>query len=123
MSITILAEILAECGRETVFGVLARGVRVIMSISTPDGIQECVEHSSIVWEAIKTGKVEMRDLHVLWLDLANAYGSILHDLVQKALQYYHISEWVANIVLSNYIKTTFFIRILNEGSNVTMDED
>ena len=102
MPITILAEILAECGRETVFGVLARGVRVIMSISTPDGIQECVEHSSIVWEAIKTGKVEMRDLP------ANAYGSILHDLVQKALQYYHISEWVANIVLSNYIKTTFF---------------
>ena len=100
------------------FGVLARRVRTYLSdneyINTSvqkdgiQGMQGCVEHSSMVWEAIKTAKEEKRDLHVVWLDLANAYGSIPHDLVQKALQYYHIPEWVSNMVQSYY--NNFWIR-------------
>ena len=78
------------------FGVLARRVRTYQSdneyVNTSvqkggiQGMQGCVEHSRMVWEVIKTAKEEKRDLHVVWLDLANAYGSIPHDLVQKALQ-------------------------------------
>lgn len=36
----------------------------------------CVEHLAIIWEQIQSAKRSRSDLHIVWLDLANAYGSV-----------------------------------------------
>lgn len=42
------------------------------------------------------------DLTVVWLDLANAYGSTLHDLIRTALKYYHIPDHI-RAMISSYL--------------------
>ncbi|KAK0150885.1 hypothetical protein N1851_008007 [Merluccius polli] len=44
------------------------------------GFPGCVEHSAMIWDQIQTAKREKSDLHVVWLDLENAYGSVPHHL-------------------------------------------
>lgn len=46
---------------------------------------------------MKTG-----DLVVLWLDLANAYGSIPHKLVELALHRHHVSSKIKVLILDYY---------------------
>lgn len=43
-------------------------------------------------EQIQTAKREKRDLHVVWLDLANAYGSVPHQLIAFVLDHLYIPE-------------------------------
>lgn len=45
---------------------------------------------------------ENRELAVIWLDLANAYGSIPHKLVATALTRYHVPEWIKDLVVDYY---------------------
>lgn len=45
------------------------------------GFPGCIEHSSVIWDQIQLAKREKSDLHVVWLDLANAYGSVPHKLL------------------------------------------
>lgn len=40
------------------------------------GFSGCTEHASVIWEQIQGAKREKSDLHVVWLDLTNAYGSV-----------------------------------------------
>ena len=44
----------------------------------------------MIWEAIQKAKVNKKDLDVIWLDLANAYGSIPHQMIHLSLQMYHV---------------------------------
>ena len=37
------------------------------------GISGCLEHATMIWEAIQRRKSERLNLDVEWLDLANAY--------------------------------------------------
>jgi len=43
------------------------------------GIPGCVENAFALWDAIRKAKETKGDLTVTWLDLANAYGSVLSD--------------------------------------------
>ena len=43
------------------------------------------------------------DLTVVWLDLANTYGTVPHKLIETALENYHIPEKIARIV-RNYLE-------------------
>lgn len=45
------------------------------------GFPGCIEHSSAIWDQIQRTKREKSDLYVVWLDLANAYGSVPHKLI------------------------------------------
>ena len=54
------------------------------------GFPGCVEHSAVIWEQIQRAKRERCDLHVVWLDLANAYGSVPHQLIEFALDFFHV---------------------------------
>ncbi len=47
--------------------------------------------------AIQCAKRENSELHVVWLDLANAYGSVPHKLVEFALEFYHVPACVISI--------------------------
>ena len=44
-------------------------------------------------------KRERKELHVVWLDLANAYGSVPHSLIKIAMQFFHIPEKVIDILM------------------------
>ena len=56
------------------------------------GMPGCLEHATLIWDAIQKARTEKRDIDVVWLDLANAYGSVPHDMIQLALEMYHIPE-------------------------------
>lgn len=62
------------------------------------GFSGCVEHTSAISQLIREAKVNKSDLTVVWLDLANAYGSIPHKLIESALQYYHIPEHIQGMI-------------------------
>src|SRR5215475_7038850 len=45
-----------------------------------------------------TAKRQKFDLHVIWLDLANAYGAVPHCLLWKALEMHHVPLVVVDIL-------------------------
>ncbi|GFO45207.1 reverse transcriptase [Plakobranchus ocellatus] len=71
------------------------------------GVSGCLEHATMIWEAIQRAKSEKLNLDVVWLDLANAYGSVPHEMIQLALRMYHVPEviqvmfqWIPHEVLN-----------------------
>ena len=62
------------------------------------GFPGCVEHSAMIWNQIQRAKREKTDLHVVWLDLANAYGSVPHQLINYALEFFHMPPCVRKLV-------------------------
>ena len=63
------------------------------------GVKGCLEHFGAMWEVIKDAKLNRKDLSVVWLDLANAYGAVPHLLILRALRYYNVPTKVINIIL------------------------
>ena len=55
----------------------------------------CWEHISMVLAALKEAKSKNLSLATIWLDIANAYGSIPHKLIIFALHWYGVSpKWI-----------------------------
>ena len=67
------------------------------------GVPGCIEHSSMIWEAIKRAKQNQLSLHVVWLDLANAYGTVRHQLLWKTLKRHNVPEFLID-VLQQYFR-------------------
>ena len=65
-------------------------------------ISGCLEHTAILSQLIREAKAEKKDLVVTWLDIANAYGSIPHSLIQLALRRAHVPEETCKLVESYY---------------------
>ena len=61
-------------------------------------VSGCMEHTAILSQLIREAKAEKKDLAVVWLDIANAYGSIPHSLIQLALRRAHVPEEVCKLV-------------------------
>ena len=68
------------------------------------GIPGCVEHAFSIWDAIQDAKKYKKDLSVVWLDLANAYGSVPHVLIEQAMEFFWIPEPVRAMVRMYYDK-------------------
>lgn len=68
------------------------------------GVPGCVEHSFTLWEALREAKDEARAIVISWLDLANAYGSVRHNLIQFALNWYHVPEIIQQLIFDYYEK-------------------
>ena len=66
------------------------------------GIPGCVEHSFAIWDAIQKAKTEKESLAVIWLDLANAYGSVPHKMLKEAMNFFWIPEEVQNMMMDYY---------------------
>ena len=62
------------------------------------GVPGCIEHTSMIWEAIQRAKRNRLSLYVVWLDLANAYGSVPHQLLWKTLEAHHVPQPVIHIL-------------------------
>ncbi len=66
------------------------------------GFPGCVEHSAMIWDTIQTAKSNKQDLAVIWLDLANAYGSVPHSLIRYAMEFFHIPDKLKNFIMEYY---------------------
>ena len=66
------------------------------------GFPGCLEHTSMIWHTIQESKKLRRDLGVVWLDLANAYGSVPHALIEFAMEFFWIPEKVRNFIMQYY---------------------
>ena len=71
------------------------------------GSPGCIEHTTMLWDRIKTMKNnKTTELHVIWLDLENAYGSVRHQLLEKAMKFFWIPEDIKKLI-STYFKPTY----------------
>ena len=68
------------------------------------GVPGCIEHSFALAEAIRRVRADKRAMVISWIDLANAYGSVKHNLIQFALNWYHVPEHIQGIVFNYYEK-------------------
>jgi len=66
------------------------------------GVSGCVEHTSVLTQVIRGAKEGKGDPAVIWLDLANAYGSMPHKLVQLTLERYHVPEKIRKMLQRYY---------------------
>lgn len=62
------------------------------------GFSGCLEHTSMIWHQVQAAKKDKRDLHVVFLDLVNALGSIPHNLLWKSFNFFHIPEHITTLV-------------------------
>ena len=65
-----------------------------------EGFSGCLEHTGVLSQLIQEAKEKKGSLTVVWLDFANAYGSIPHNLIQAALDYYHIPQNIQSMITS-----------------------
>ncbi|XP_056097411.1 uncharacterized protein LOC130076370 [Rhinichthys klamathensis goyatoka] len=72
-------------------------------------VSGCLEHTGVVTQLIREARENKGDLAVLWLDLANAYGSIPHKLVEEALNRHHTPKKFRDLILDYY--TNFHVRV------------
>ena len=66
------------------------------------GISGCIEHTSMLMAALRDAKRANRTIIITWLDLANAYGSVRHNLIHFALSWFHVPNWVCSLVSMYY---------------------
>ena len=52
----------------------------------------------MIWHQIQAARTEGRDLCVVFLDLANAFGSVPHSLLWKAFSYFQVPEKISVLV-------------------------
>jgi hypothetical protein len=62
----------------------------------------CIEHATINWEVLKDAKDKRRQIVGIFLDLANAYGSVSHNMIQFALAWYHVPKEMAELLFNYY---------------------
>ncbi len=58
----------------------------------------CIEHHCKLARILKEARSRHRSIAVAWLDLANAYGSVDHSLIQFSLNHYHAPSKFSSIV-------------------------
>ena len=62
----------------------------------------CFEHQVKLSCAIQEGRLQQSNIAVCWLDLANAFGSVEHDLILLTPEHYHLETAFINLVIAVY---------------------
>ena len=63
------------------------------------GFPGCLEHSQMIWNSILSARRDKTELHVIWLDFANAYGSVPRHLIRMALEFFNFPIKVEEIIM------------------------
>ena len=66
------------------------------------GVPGCIEQSTKLVAALYEAHTKHRSMTVCRLDLANAYGSVHHDLIHFGLQHYNAPTKLRNLVIDLY---------------------
>ena len=77
------------------------------------GMPGCIEHTFGLLEALRDAKESYRQIVLCWLDLANAYGSVRHNLIQFALNWYHVPKDIQALIFDYYEKLCAMISTNN----------
>ena len=79
----------------------------------------------MMWSALKDAKVSKSSMAILWLELANAYGSVPHKLIVFALRRYKVPEDWISLIMAYYDgmwgRTT--LRLESHQSGICMREE
>ena len=67
-----------------------------------DGVPGCTVHHMKLLAAIDEACKKHKSLTVCWLDLANAYGSVHHNLIQFSWEHYHAPTKFCNVIQDIY---------------------
>ena len=70
------------------------------------GFPGCLEHLQMIWNSILSARRDKTELHVIWLDLANAYSSVPHHLIRMALEFFNSPSKVGEIIMK-YFNSAF----------------
>ncbi|KAI2644850.1 hypothetical protein H4Q32_030713 [Labeo rohita] len=73
----------------------------------------CMEHANMIWHQIQSAKKENRDLHVIFLDLANAFGSVPHKILWMAFSYFRVPDHITDLVKNYFHDLQFCITVEN----------
>lgn len=82
----------------------------------------------MIWEAIPKAKTEKRTLQVVCLDLANAYGTVPHQLLWKAQEMFHVPSEISGMLKTyfsgfslRFSTTTFKTSWIDVQVGITME--
>ena len=75
-----------------------------------DGVPFCIEYATVLMEALCDARAAKRSICVTWLDLANAYGSVRHMLVQFALEWYRVRIDFCEMMFNYYDHMFAFVQ-------------
>ena len=64
-----------------------------------EGINGCVEHIQVVQEIIQHARLNKKTVHITWFDLADAFGSVSHDLIPIVLNHYNIPQNIIDYIM------------------------
>ena len=73
------------------------------------GFSGCLEHTNVIWHQIQMAKKEKKDLHVVFLDLANAFGSVPHEILWAAFNFFKIPEVITRLVKAYFQDLQFCV--------------
>ena len=62
----------------------------------------CSEHQMKLWYTLSDAKSQQKSVSVCWIDLANAYGSVSHQLIRLSLLHYHAPPIFQHMVQNLY---------------------
>ena len=79
-----------------------------------------MEHTSVLSQLIKETVKNKSDLTVIWLDLANAYGTMPHKLVEITLQKYYVPDVFKEMIMDYY--NEFYIRFTVKDFTTTLQQ-
>ena len=83
------------------------------------GVSGCIEHATITSEIFKEVKALRKNLTIVWVDLADAFGSVKHQLIFFALKYFGIHERIIGFYKRYYSSMRVQIRV-GEGLTPTI---
>jgi len=66
------------------------------------GFSNYFEHTREMTKLLHEAIINHKDLTVVWLDLANAYGYIPHQLIQVTMHQYYIQDRVSNLFINYF---------------------
>ena len=102
--------------REIFFGILARRMTTFLMsnhyINTTvqkagiSGFPGCSEHSQMIWNLILSVKRNKAELHEIWFDFTNAYGSVPHHLIRMTHEFFNFPSKVGEIIMK-YFNSAF----------------
>jgi hypothetical protein len=69
-----------------------------------EGVNGCVEHVTVVQEAVQHATLLHKTVHATWFDCEDAFGSVPHVLIPYVLSYYNIPQQIITYITSLYSK-------------------
>ena len=67
-----------------------------------DGVPGCTEHHLKLLSILNEARRKRRSMCVCWLDLANAFGSVHHSLIQYSFGHYHAPREMLEMIFNLY---------------------